>query len=314
MADRVWLTDHLSDAVLSMGRATNEALDHLMKHAMTLAPLLPLIAAGIVRFRSPWIPTCGQCSAEFEDEVDFKIERDKDGGYIARTGKSFDPPLFFRSMGARPDGIPSSREFAKSTVADQIRSSLWTAREASMTGGSLLTNSRIALAGLLQREGRLPDRGALLLFDKERELSVPWVSDLNAAQILQLREEAALALPAFRECLTRAMARSDAHPEGRSSDEVISELREQAAEVWAELSAKRQHSARYWKVSYGLLGLALSAYGVASDQIIPGVGGILPVLQLLISHKVGYEAELAKPTTRPGYVLVKAKEILAHAH
>ena len=63
-----------------------------------------------------------------------------------------------------------------------------------------------------------------------------------------------------------------------------------------------------------MLGLALSAYGVATDQVVPGVAGLLPVLQLLISHKTGHEADVAKLTTRPGYVLVKAQDLLEHAH
>jgi hypothetical protein len=95
----------------------------------------------------------------------------------------------------------------------------------------------------------------------------------------------------------------------QSSRELISELRAQAAEVRAELTVIRTTSARYWKTTYGVLGLALSAYGVATDEIVPSVAGLLPVLQLLSSHKTGHEADVAKLTTRPGYVLVKAQDL-----
>jgi hypothetical protein len=61
-----------------------------------------------------------------------------------------------------------------------------------------------------------------------------------------------------------------------------------------------------------VLGLGLSVYGIATDQVLPGVAGLLPILQLLNSHKVGLEADVAKLTPRPGYVLVKAQDILAH--
>jgi hypothetical protein len=77
-----------------------------------------------------------------------------------------------------------------------------------MTGGSIFTNSRVGLAGLLQREGRLPDRQTLALFDGNRAFEVPWVSQLSAEQILQLREEASLASPAFRERLARAFVQT----------------------------------------------------------------------------------------------------------
>jgi hypothetical protein len=97
------------------------------------------------------------------------------------------------------------------------------------------------------------------------------------------------------------------------SDELIAGLREQAAEVRAELDAKRRHSARFWKATYGILGLGLSAYGVAADQLLPGVGGLLPVIHLLISHKTGHESEISKLASKPGYILVKAQDILSHA-
>jgi hypothetical protein len=90
-------------------------------------------------------------------------------------------------------------------------------------------------------------------------------------------------------------------------------LREQAEIVKSELTIARKNSGRYWKTTYGLLGLGLSAYGVASDQIIPGVGGLLPLIQLLINHKAGHGKDVDKLTSRPGYVLVKAQDILAHA-
>ncbi len=327
VADRVWLTDHLSTQFITMGRATNDALDRAMADALVLLHLLPLIEAGIVRFRSPWIATCTSCSAEFERQVEsttralmtayrreFKVERRADGGFFARTGKCFEPSLVHHSYATAVARPPSAAEFAESTISAEVRSTLWNAREASFTGGSIFTNSRLGLAGLLHQDGRLPPRRSMLLFDNEREFYLPWVSELTPQQVLQLREEASLALPAFRERVARALARRDDDETTTSTADVITELREQAAEVHAELVAKQSKSARYWKTTYGLLGLALSAYGVATDQVLPGVAGILPILNLLISHKTGHEADVAKLTARPGYVLVKAQEILAHAH
>ncbi|MGZ3325191.1 MAG: hypothetical protein ACXU9C_29990, partial [Xanthobacteraceae bacterium] len=95
--------------------------------------------------------------------------------------------------------------------------------------------------------------------------------------------------------------------------ELVMELREQSHEVRAELQAAQKNSAKYWKTTYALLGLGLSAYGVATDQVVAGVGGLLPLINLLISHKSGHEKDISKLTTKPGYVLVKAQDILAHA-
>lgn len=324
VADRVWLTDHLSDQFVDFGRATNAKLDQVVSDIVVLARLLPLIIAGVVRFRSPWIATCSACAQEFNRQLtitskevgtkfrrDFRIERLDGGGFVAHTGRCFDPPMHLHSP-AGGKSAPSAAAFAQEYISDQLRSVFWVAREASMAGGAIFSNSRIGLAGLLQQEGRLVDRRSLLLMDKEREINVPWVSELDAAQIVQLREEASNALPAFREKLAKALSASDQIQESNSSS-AISELREQAIEVRSELAAKRKNSSRYWKTTYGLLGLGISAYGVAADQVIPGVGGLLPVIHLLVSHKTGYETDIAKLTSRPGFVLVKAQDILAHA-
>ena len=328
IADRVWLTDTLSEKFLSFGRATNAKLDDVISDVEVLKRLLPLIEAGVIRFRSPWIPTCAGCASEFDHQIDhtasemtkvfrrdFRIEQRGDGGFTAHTGKCFEPPLVMRSYKSGMETIPTARSYAEYAIAREVRSTLWVAREASLTGGSILSNSRLGLSGLLQQEGRLPDRRSLLLLDRERELSVPWVSELNAAQIVQLREEASKALPAFRNCIAKALSISDSEVSpSRSSNSIVAELREQAQEVRSELEIKRASSSRYWKTTYGLLGLGLSAYGVATDQLLPGIGGLLPVLQLLISHKSGHEADVEKLRTRPGYVLVKAQDLLAHSH
>lgn len=328
IADRVWLTDTFSERFLDFGRATNAKLDQVMSDVVVLARLLPLIKAGIIRFRSPWIPTCAACAAEFDGQVertasemthvfrrDFSVKRRPDGGFVGHTGKCFEPPLVMHSYKTDMEAIPSARSFAASSIIREIRSTLWVAREASLTGGSILSNSRLGLSGLLQQEGRLPDRRSLLLLDREREISVPWVSELDAAQIVQLREEASKALPAFRNCIAKALSISDSEVSpSRSTNSIVAELREQAQEVRSELKLRRASSSRYWKTTYGLLGLGLSAYGVASDQLLPGIGGLLPVIQLLIAHKAGHEADLERLSTRPGYVLVKAQDLLAHAH
>lgn len=211
--------------------------------------------------------------------------------------------------------IPSTRSYAEIAIKKEVSSMMWVAREAALSRGSILSNSRLGLSGLLHQEGRLTDRRSLLFLDKEREFSVPWVSDLDAQQIVQLRKEASKALPAFRLSLARAMAFSDSTFEGRKTPgSIIEELQDQAQQVRSELELRRISSARYWKTTYALLGLGLSAYGVASDQLPAAIGGLLPVLNLLIGHKSGQEAEITKLTTRPGYVLVKARDLLEHAH
>lgn len=328
IADRVWLSDTLSDRFLDFGRSTNAKLDEVIADVFVLLRLLPLIEAGIVRFTSQVMPACQDCISKFDSQVesitddlyrifkrDFHLQPRGKGGFSVNTGKCFEPPLIMVSRSNNLDQIPNTRSYAEYAIQKEVSSMMWIAREAALSRGSILSNSRLGLSGLLHKEGRLVDRRGLLFLEKEREFSVPWVSDLDARQIVQLRQEASKALPAFRISLARAMAYSDNAIEGRDAPgSIIEELQNQAQQVRSELEIKQISSARYWKTTYSLLGLGLSAYGVASGQLPAAIGGLLPVINLLIGHKTGQEAEAARLTTRPGYVLVKARDLLEHAH
>jgi hypothetical protein len=326
LADRVWISDTLTPTFLDFGRATNAKLDEVMYDVLALSHLLPLISEGIVRFRPTAISTCSACSSEFEKQLEpvadklskifrkeFRFQERSDGRTAVLTGRCFEPPMIYGGVPGFLEAYPTANSFARAQIEREVRSILWVAREASMTSGSILSNSRLGLAGLLHQEGRLKDRRTLMLLDRDRNINIPWVSELSASQIIQLRNEASEALPSFRIQLAKALTISDDELSPADSS-IIEGLRDQALEVKAELQARRKYSARFWKVTYGMLGLGLSAYGVATDQVMPGIAGILPVLQLLISHKTGFESDGAKLSTRPGYVLVKAEELLAHNH
>lgn len=328
LADRVWLTDLFTEKFIDFGRPTNAKLNLIVEEVIVLSRLLPLIAAGIVKFRSPWVATCSSCKEYFDLEVakasrklantfssEFKIKKGPDGEYTADTGECMVPSLVYR--GQRPKGVkpPTKKQFASEWIEEQLHSIFWVSREAAITGGAIFSNSRLGLAGLLQQEGRLHDASTLHLLDNEREIIIPWVSKLDAQQILELRQEASLALPKFREKMFQVMSAHEKNARTeKSSQDLIFELREQAEDVRAELKSTQKNSAKYWKATYGVLGLGLSAYGVVTDQVIAGVGGLLPVLQLLIQHKTGHESKREAEISKPGYVLLKAQDILSHAH
>jgi hypothetical protein len=219
-ADRIWITDHVSTEVMGIGRATNDSLDRLIHHAVGLAPLLPLMKAGIVRFRSPWLPTCASCSEEFESEVErttqavlrtftrqVRVEKKPSRGFFATTGNFFVPPVVHHSYTTDLDSAPTSRAFAESLIAREVRRILWAAREAAFTRGTVFSNSRVALAGMLHCDGRLPASAReLRVLEDSRAFDLPWVSELTPEQVLQLREEASQAVPVLRELLARVAA------------------------------------------------------------------------------------------------------------
>ncbi|MCC2681801.1 MAG: hypothetical protein K0S36_1365 [Nitrosospira multiformis] len=183
-----------------------------------------------------------------------------------------------------------------------------------MGGGAVLSNSKIGLTGLAYQEGTVKTRSELQLLDEHRNINVPWVSDLTPSQIVQLREEASKALPIFRETLAKCLAASPAEQPILSAKDTIHELRQQAVEVRNEIANTQQHAARFWKASYIMLGFSVSAYGLVNDEIGTAATGLLPLLQLITDHKAGREKDMDRLQRRPGYVLVKAQDILAHGH
>ena len=45
-----------------------------------------------------------------------------------------------------------------------------------------------------------------------------------------------------------------------------------------------------------------------------GIGGLLPIIQLMIDHKKDHGSDVSRLISQPGYVLVRAQDILSHAH
>lgn len=326
VADTMWLTDFLTEKFCRFGRVTNRKLDAILCDTLVLIELYPLMAAGILKFRSPWIAACSACLDHFEGEVDriaetlrlehseeFTLDVHPAGGFSFNTGNLYDPPLYLHLLSRRSKNgeQPSLQELAHDAVRTAVRSALWAGREAVMGAGSIFSNSGIGLAGLAYKEGTVRSRSELRLLDERRSINVPWVSDLSPIQIIELRQEAAAALPMFRELMAKQLSMPTTEATSKS---VVEDLRQQSVEVRNELASIQRHSSRFWKSTYMLLGFGVSAYGVATAQVLPAAGGLLPLIQLIMNHKSGTEREMEKVKFRPGYVLVKAQEILAHNH
>lgn len=329
LADTMWLTDFLTEKFCRFGRITNLKLDAVLCDTLVLIELYPLMVAGILKFRSPWLATCSSCLDHFEGEVDriteflyrehaetFSLDEHPAGGLSFDTGSLYTPPLHLhlvprRSKDSRQPSLP---DLSYDAIRAAVRSALWTGREAVAGAGSIFSNSGIGLAGLAYVEGAARSRSELRMLEERRNINLPWVSDLDPRQIIQLRQEAASALPMFRELMAKHLSTSTTEATSSSVKAVVDELRQQSVEVRNELSNIQRHSSRFWKSSYMLLGLGVSAYGVATSQVLPAAGGLLPLIQLIINHKSGTERETEKVKFRPGYVLVKAQDILAHSH
>lgn len=327
LGDTVWLTDYLTEQFVEDDELDEVRLEKVLDDILVLAELFPLILGGVIKFRSPWRPVCNACLPIFEDRVqgitdellaeyssEFTVEQ-ATLGFSLNTGGIYSPPLILRVYPSRWLGAhrtPLPDEVIRRVLHTAVRSALWSSSEASEGNGVIFSNSNLGMTALARQEGWVRDRREVRLFDERRNVNLPWVSELNAEQILQLRDEASQALPALRELMSRHLSFTELN--GANEAEVVGELREQAVEVRNELESTRKHAARYWKVAYATLGLGISTYGLGSGQLAASLGGLLPILQLLIQHETSTEHQLGKARRRPGYVLLKASDLLRHAH
>jgi hypothetical protein len=328
VSDRIWLTDRLSPLFADFGRVTNEKLNDVVIDTLVLKHLVPLMQQGLIRFRSVWRSSCKSCSDDFNRRVavtaqavaqqfkgDVRVQICGQKSYEVHTGSCFVPEqIFGGALEKNKTAFPTSAQMAERFAGEQVRGALWTASEAALSGGSIFTNSRLGLAGLMHQEGRRYDGQALVMLDGERSFNVPWLSELLPEQVMELRQEAAKALPAFRDLLARSLSAPTAARTAESARITMLDLREQATAVRSELQVLQSRSASRWKTTYQLLGLGVCALGIASDELAAGALGLIPAIKPLFDHDPAHQAEVEKVIQRPGYVLVKAKDLLGHAH
>lgn len=327
IADRVWITDYLTETFCDFGRATNERMNTVLADVQVLGTLMPLIAGGVLRFKSPWIPSCKGCLEQFDKRVQqiavdlhaafvggFELEDRGGNRYALQTGAVFEPTVVLRLSNERnkPVGPPDVGWLTQKIVHDAVHSAMWVGREAAASRGSVFSNSRIGLAGFVHQDGRFKSLADLKILDEARSVDLPWVSELTPSQLMELRNEACSALPQFRELMAKGLVYRPDSKLGGDVD-MIYELRQQAAEVRDELQIINRNAKRFWKQPFMLLSLGAAALGLATDQPLGAASGLLALWQFLGTHESGNEKDVDKLKCRPGYVLIKAHDLLAHA-
>lgn len=323
MSDRVSAHDFFYERISALrSRPTNAELYGLAADTLVLKRVQPLIEAGILRFTSPFMPTCNSCVAEFERRIetlteeaiarigaDMVIERTDNGGYVDLTAV-YDPPIFMH-FSTKFANSASDEEIRSVFLHEAVRSTVWDARTAAWTSGSVFSNSSVGVSALLSSDGAHFTSPELQAFAADRTAELPWVASLTIEQTLALRDAASLALPQLREFMARRLSGiGESDEPNRQWRQIVEELREQAAEVRSELEAATTRSPSLSRNSAGVLGLAVSAACLIGDGPISALGGLLGTLGLVHSMDSRHSFE-AK--TRPGYVLVSARDILAHS-
>lgn len=185
-------------------------------------------------------------------------------------------------------------------------------RNSESADASLFSTYRQALLALRAIDEEAPALNRVAAWETTRSIELPWVSALTVAQVLNLRTEAATALPAFRESFVQQLMNPDA--KAASIATAIQELRSSAADLQAEITGARVNLERIYRGVFGMLGMSFAIYGAATGQLAAAGSGLLSVLGALHgSGRADFKSQRSAQS-KPAYVLVKAKELAMHVH
>ncbi len=330
-ADVAQIGDPFTDQVLLVDRWSLKERLLLLSNFFVLLQLLPLFSANVFRFVSNFRAVCPDCQRYFEAKVQAavddlvieaaetaKFKRQGDGIEIA-TGEFQGVPLVHiipinakgkRKLARSPDVKSMGLSVYKDMIYNEVHETLFKMSSAP-SGSVTFSNSRLSVLAARQFDTIRPTGSEVEVWEASRSASLPWVSELAVPQIVELRDAAHAALPRLRSRMARAFS-------GASTGDaktIAFDLREEAAEVEAELKAlDTKREGRFRTVS-GLLGMTVAVYGF-SGEVLPagaaltGLGSLLGLL-----HAAGHKErhDVAQVVSRPGYVLVKAKELAEHA-
>jgi hypothetical protein len=329
----------VSDPFTSMylgreSRLSDSEVLRLLTRLLVARTLLPFLRAGIVQFKSPYALVCNSCLSKLHPTVNsiaevfvrqnrrrFSVKRCAKDQLAIDLGDLIMPSLVLRldltKRSAKTYEDPKKRytfvsKLLKDIVAAETHRMIIESGLASHVNGVVLSNSRIGTEAMLALEMRKPPD--MELWERRRSTQLPWVRDLSPQEVIQLRETADTALPRLRARLASALRLGeDRHnPLPGSATALVDELREDAAEVKAELAALTPKRGRAVRTSASVLGLGVALYGLATDMPAISFATLFGLLGLV--HTVGRREghEIAKLKSRPGYVLVQAENILAH--
>lgn len=329
-ADTATIGDPFTDFAL-VERWTQDDTIRLMGHLVVFARLLPLFTAGVFRFQSNFGAFCQAHHQHFLSLVDeaskaafaelsagIRVEQAEDM-LVVHTDALFGRPMSHRiylnsrlkrQMQRSSDLQKFGLELFEHTVRGEIHETIF---RMTRNGRDAITlsDSRVAFIAARHFDGGVPSTREIEIWEAKRSANLPWVTHLSAEDIVALRDAASNALPRFRLRMARAMTSATSADAGK----IVNDLREEAAEVEAELRALDKRGERRFRTLSGLLGMTISVYGFAGEFLGAGAAltGLASLLGLLHAADHKERQDAGKLTSRPGYVLVKAKELAQHA-
>lgn len=332
--DVIAVPDGLSYTLASLDKPTASQLYWISTQILILKELQPLIEAGIVQFWSNSLALCTDCLEKAErrieiavselcENIDEHISAELNGNYLYVKRHDLLENSFFmeyeltesikEELSSGASLLDLARTLYRASIKDHVRTTLFELSFSQSASALMMSTSRTQLYALRSIDEAAPALSELAIWERARSVQLPWVNTLSTNQIVQLRESAKSALPAFRETFVRHLARPNA--DVTSVGDKIAELRESAADVERELEALNPSGEKAFRNIAGALGITVSVYGFASGAVPAGValGGLMSLLGLLhASGRNDHERE-ALLKSQPGYVLLKARELAEHA-
>ncbi len=333
-SDVIYLADPFNSMFLRDDKWSEKNILSLLKETAVLKTLQPLIEAGVIQFISPVKSFCSGCMTKFDEQVDdfsnqaiaefwneISVESHKE--FLAvNTGGLHEPSLYMHkrydsNFKQRKNNTKAAREIFTSIVYEEIHEHILTMKEAAGLNSTILSNSRVGLKTLKKLEGINQEIYNPIDWEKSRTAVLPWIKNLSPTQVVELRDSASNAIPQFREFMLKNLTlNSDptAIDNEKKCAEFMLELRAQASEVKSELDAININSEKKFHNVAGTLGLSIGIYSAAASNPVMGLTALIATLGLIHTNLKKDNADVDKLKAKPGYMLIKAQEILEHAN
>lgn len=353
-ADYAVVSDLFTSHFLKLDSVTEHNLMRIYADLVALHALMPMLREGVVRFARPAIRFCEVHLREAEEvtskvaehmwlllQRDAKVKMD-----VRRGGKNFitvessffgsnEEPLSVlfevssdvakalqrRHKLQKGGGLPRAslaelKPLVYDTVKAETRVTFLDASSAARYGSVVASSSRFENIALRILDKAWSQQTPHEDWERVRSIPLPWVSSLSATEVLQLREQAARALPRFRALMNKELfSLSDApcNPDEYSIN-VATRLRGEVAELEAELRAAKVTSGHLFRAGLGVSGIGCIVYGIGSRDPLALSGGaaIMSVLAALHPADRTAQAEHERLLSRPAYVLLAARDLIKH--
>jgi hypothetical protein len=334
-ADIAYVGDPFTSAFAFEDRWTHLSSLRVLENVNLLTPVLPLISAGILKFNLAVRSVCVSCRNELRrrmtaaaasvikanaKDITFKRE----GDILAVYAEPFDyTGVVYRHALSRQEKAQLRRGTSirtlgkrayKDAISRNVHETLLSTATAPTRGATTLVGSRANLLTIRAMGTSIIDEAELASWEASRATDIPWIKGLTVDQTLELRERAAEALPRFRMRMAGGLSDTSADAPDKVN-KIVSDMREESVEVATELRALDYPRGERFRNVSGSLALTIFVYGYAADFVsaAAALGGLMSALALVHQDSRKAHQERNRLESRPGFVLLKAKELLDHA-